>query len=213
MMKVVAINGSPRAAGNTRFALGLVCAQLTAAGVESELVQVGHLPLHGCTGCGRCAKSRNERCALADDGVNAMVAKMKAADGIVLGSPVYFAGIAGTMKCFLDRAFYVAGANGGLFRHKAGAAVVALRRSGAVTTFDQLNHYLLYAEMLVPTSNYWNALHGAAPGESAGDGEGVQVMEVLGRNLAWLLGLVDKGRQTSVIPPAAAAKVRTNFIR
>ncbi|MFA6111144.1 MAG: flavodoxin family protein [Candidatus Latescibacterota bacterium] len=212
-MKVVAINGSPRAEGNTRLALDLVGAQLAAAGIESELVQVGHLPLHGCIGCGRCAQNQDQRCALPDDGVNAIVARMKEADGIVLGSPVYFAGIAGTMKCFLDRAFYVAGANGGLFRHKAGAAVVALRRSGAVTTFDQLNHYLHYAEMLVPSSNYWSAVHGAKPGEAVGDGEGVQVMEVLGRNLAWLLGLVKMGRQASILPPPAEPKVRTNFIR
>lgn len=212
-MRVVAINGSPRAAGNTRFALDRVCAQLAAAGVETEVVQVGHLPLRGCAACGHCARERNECCGLPDDGLNGLVAQMKAADGIVLGSPVYFAGIAGTMKCCLDRAFYVAGSNGGLFRHKVGAAVVALRRSGAVATFDQLNHYLHYAEMLVPSSNYWNALHGAQPGEAAGDGEGVQVMEVLGRNLAWLLGLVDKGRDTGIAPPLPETKVRTNFIR
>jgi multimeric flavodoxin WrbA len=212
-MKALAINGSPREAGNTRFALDRVCAQLEASGIDSEVVQVGHLPLHGCTGCGLCVKNRDECCGQPDDGLNELVARMKAADGIVLGSPVYFAGIAGTMKCFLDRAFYVAGANGGLFRHKVGAAVVALRRSGAVACCDQLNHYLLYAEMLVPASNYWNAVHGARPGESEGDAEGVQVMEVLGRNLAWLLKLVQQGRETSVAPPAPVAKVRTNFIR
>ncbi|MEW6753025.1 MAG: flavodoxin family protein [Candidatus Latescibacterota bacterium] len=212
-MKVLAINGSPRAEGNTRFALDCVCEQLACAGIETELVQVGHLPLRGCQGCGLCARNTNERCALPDDGVNAIVARMKGADGIVLGSPVYFSGIAGTMKCFLDRAFYVAGANGGLFGHKVGAAVVALRRSGAVTTFDQLNHYLHYAEMLVPSSNYWNALHGSKPGESAADGEGVQIMAVLGRNLAWLLGLVAQGRQAGIVPPAGVPKVRTNFVR
>lgn len=212
-MRALAINGSPRAAGNTRFALDLVCAQLSASGIETEVVQVGHLPLHGCTGCSLCARNRDECCGLPDDGLNALVAKMKEADGILLGSPVYFAGIAGAMKCFLDRAFYVAGSNGGLFRHKVGAAVVALRRSGAVAAFDQLNHYLHYAEMLVPSANYWNALHGAKPGESAEDKEGVQVMEVLGRNLAWLLGLVGKGREAAILPPAAEPKVRTNFIR
>lgn len=212
-MKVLAINGSPRAAGNTRFALDQVCGQLAAAGIDSELVHVGHLHLHGCTACGRCAQNQDESCALPDDGVNAVIAKMKQADGIVIGSPVYFAGIAGTMKCFLDRAFYVAGANGGLFRHKPGAAVVALRRSGAVSTFDQLNHYLHIAEMLVPSSNYWNNIHGAKPGESTGDAEGVHVMGVLGRNLAWLLGLVRAGGAASLQPPAPQPKVRTNFIR
>jgi multimeric flavodoxin WrbA len=212
-VKVVALNGSPRARGNTRFALDLVCGQLEAAGIGTEVVQVGHLPVHGCTGCGRCAANQDQRCALPDDGVNDLVASMQAADGLVIGSPVYFSGIAGTMKCFLDRAFYVAGANGGLFRHKVGAAVVALRRSGAVATFDQLNHYLHYAQMLVPSSNYWNALHGAQPGEAAQDPEGVQIMEVLGRDLAWLLQLVEHGCQAGVAPPTAQAKVRTNFVR
>jgi multimeric flavodoxin WrbA len=212
-MKVLAINGSPHADGNTRFALDRVCAKLAAADIESQVVQVGHLPLRGCTGCGQCAKNRNECCSLADDGVNATIARMKEADGIILGSPVYFAGIAGTMKCFLDRAFYVAGSNGGLFRHKVGAAAVVLRRSGAVATFDQLNHYLHYAEMLVPSSNYWSAVHGAMPGEAAGDAEGVQVMEVLGSNLAWMLSMVEAGREASVTPPPPEAKVRTNFIR
>ncbi len=212
-MRVLAINGSPRAAGNTRHALDLVGAELGAAGIDTEVVQVGHLHLRGCTACGRCAQNRDERCALPDDGLNALVAQMKAADGLVLGSPVYFAGIAGTMKCFLDRAFYVAGANGGLFRHKVGAALVALRRSGAVTTFDQLNHYLHIAEMLVPSSNYWNGVHGAKPGESAGDAEGVQVMRLLGRNLAWLLRMRAAAAGAGVAPPAAEPKVRTNFIR
>jgi len=212
-MKVVAVNGSPRAQGNTRFALDVVCKELAAAGIETELVHVGDMTLRGCTGCGKCAKNKDERCTLADDGVNALIAKMKEADGVVLGSPVYFSGIAGTMKCFLDRAFYVAGSNGGLFRHKVGAAVVALRRSGAVTTFDQLNHYLHYAEMLVPSSNYWNVVHGAKAGEAAGDAEGVQIMEVLGRSVAWLLKLVEAGREAGLSAPPAEAKVRTNFIR
>lgn len=212
-MKVLAINGSPRAEGNTRSALERVCAQLDGAGIDTELAHVGQLHLHGCTGCNQCAQYQDQQCALPDDGVNALVAKMVQADGIVIGSPVYFAGIAGTMKCFLDRAFYVAGTNGGLFRHKVGAGVVALRRSGAVATFDQLNHYLHYAEMLVPSSNYWNAVHGAKPGEAAQDEEGIQIMEILGRNLAWLLGLSRAGSDASLPPPAAEKKVRTNFIR
>jgi multimeric flavodoxin WrbA len=212
-MNVLAINGSPRAEGNTALALDRVCASLQAAGITTERVQVGHLPLRGCTACGGCGRNRDRRCTLPDDGLNEVVARMADADGMVIGSPVYFAGIAGTMKCFLDRAFYVNGSNGGLFRHKVGAAVAALRRSGAVTTFDQLNHYLHYAEMLVPSSNYWNALHGAVPGEAAADGEGVQIMEVLGRNLAWLLHLRAQGQAAGLVPPAAEAKVRTNFIR
>jgi multimeric flavodoxin WrbA len=116
------------------------------------------------------------------------------------------------MKAFLDRAFYVSTANGGLFRHKVGAAVVALRRSGGVSTFDQLNHYLTYAEMLIPTANYWSVIHGSTPGEALQDEEGVQIMRVLGKNMAWLLKLVENGRGV-VEEPAMEIKTKMNFIR
>lgn len=116
------------------------------------------------------------------------------------------------MKSFLDRAFYVAGANGGMMRHKVGAALVAVRRSGGVTTFDQLSHYINYSEMLIPTSNYWNVIHGAAPGEALQDKEGVQIMRVLGKNMAWLLKLVENGRG-KVSEPERENKVFMNFIR
>ena len=138
--------------------------------------------------------------------------KMKEADGIILGSPVHFSSISATMKAFLDRAFYVAGNHGGLFRHKVGAAVVAVRRSGGLPAVDQLNHYLSYAEMIIPTSNYWNVIHGTAPGEALEDEEGVQIMRILGRNMAWLLKLVANG-EGSVEEPRRERKVYTNFIR
>jgi len=212
-MKILAINGSPNAKGNTRLALDLVCASLAEEGVESEVIQVGNLPLRGCSACGACGRNKDGKCALPDDGLNGLIARMREADGIVIGSPVYFSGIAGTMKCFLDRAFYVGASNGGLFRHKVGASLVALRRSGGVETFDQMNHYLHYAEMITAGSTYWNVIHGAKAGEAAGDEEGAQVMRVLGTKLAWLLKTIQAGKASGIEAPAPVTKVRTNFIR
>jgi multimeric flavodoxin WrbA len=211
-MKFVAINGSPKAEGNTRFAIGVVAAELEARGIEVEVLHIGGRAIRGCIGCGLCGQRKDERCAQADDGVNEAVATMKAADGILLASPVYYAGIAGTMKCFLDRAFYVSGANGNLFRHKVGASLVALRRSGGMTALDQLNRYMQYSEMVLPASNYWNIIHGAKSGEAAQDEEGVQIMRVLGRNMAWLLESLAASKG-SVAQPEKQTKVRTNFVR
>ncbi|ABB13827.1 flavodoxin family protein [Carboxydothermus hydrogenoformans] len=210
-MKVVAFNGSPRANGNTYQALKLVLAELEKEGIEGEIIQVGDKVIRGCLACGKCVRNKNERCAI-DDEVNDWIQKMKEADGIILGSPVHYSGITATMKAFLDRAFYVASANGGLFRHKVGAAVVAVRRSGGVAAFDQLNHYLHYAEMFIPVSNYWNVIHGTKPGEALQDEEGVQIMRVLGKNMAYLLKLIAKGKG-EIEAPEKESKVYTNFIR
>ena len=141
-----------------------------------------------------------------------LLRQMKAADGILLGSPVHFSAIGGTMKSFLDRAFYVNGVNGNLLRHKVGAAVVAVRRSGGLPAFNQLNNFLCYSEMLLPTSNYWNVIHGTRPGEATKDEEGRQIMQVLGRNMAWLMQLVQHGRD-AVPAPARENKIYMNFIR
>ncbi len=138
--------------------------------------------------------------------------KIKESDGVILGSPVYFSGIAGTFKCFLDRAFLVASVNGGMFRHKVGVAVVADRRSGGVSTFDQLLHYLHYAEMIVPSSNYWNVVFGMNPGEVLKDEEGMQIMRILGKNMAWTLKLIENGNSI-ISKPDKEAKIFTNFIR
>ena len=211
-MKVVAFNGSPKKAGNTFHALKMVTDELEKAGIETEIVQVGNQAIRGCAACGMCIKNKNEQCVLPDDGLNELLQKMKHADGILLGSPVHYAGMGGTMKSFLDRAFYVAGANGGLMRHKVGASVVAVRRSGGLPTFNQLNNFLSYAEMLIPTSNYWNVIHGTSPGEATQDDEGVQIMRVLGKNMAWLMKLVEHGKG-SVVPPEQEAKTYMHFIR
>ncbi len=211
-MKVVAFNGSPNKEGNTYHAIKLVADELAKEGIETEIVHVGNKAIRGCIACYQCVRNQDEKCAIKDDEVNEYVQKMKDADGIILGSPVHYSGVGGTLKSFMDRAFFVAGVNGGLLRHKVGAAVVAVRRSGGVTTFDQLNHFLNYSEMLLPTSNYWNVIHGRTPGEALQDGEGVQIMRVLGRNMAWLLKLVQNGK--GVVPePEPEAKILTNFIR
>lgn len=211
-MKVVAFNGSPRLEGNTYQALRMVIEELDMAGIRTEIVQVGSKAVRGCIACGQCIKNKNEQCVLPGDEVNDWIQKMKGADGILLGSPVHFSAIGGTMKSFLDRAFYVTSVNNGMLRHKVGAAVVAVRRSGGLPTFDQLNNYLCYAEMLLATSNYWNVIHGARPGEVAQDEEGRQIMRVLGKNMAWLLKLVDQGKAT-IPAPEREAKTYMNFIR
>lgn len=210
-MRVAAFNGSPNKEGNTYHALRIVADELGKEGIETEIIHVGNKLIRGCLACGKCRKNRDERCVTRDE-VNEWIMKMKEADGIILGSPVHFSSISATMKAFLDRAFYVAGNNGGLFRHKVGAAVVAVRRSGGLPAVDQLNHYLSYAEMIIPTSNYWNVIHGTAPGEALEDEEGVQIMRILGRNMAWLLKLVANG-EGSVEEPRRERKVYTNFIR
>jgi multimeric flavodoxin WrbA len=211
-VKVTAFNGSPKQNGNTFRAISLVCEELEASGIQTEIVHIGSEKIRGCVGCGSCAKNKDERCAFSDDPVNDCIQKIKASNGILLGSPVYYSGIAGTMKSFLDRLFYVAGSNGSMFRHKTGAAIAAVRRSGGVTTVDQLNHYLLNTEMIIATSSYWNVIHGAVPGEVDQDGEGVQIMRTLGRNMAWIMKLVERG-SGEILPPPQEKKVRTNFIR
>lgn len=210
-MRVVAFNGSPNKQGNTFHALKLVLDELEKEGIETEIVQVGGKSVRGCCACGLCAKNKNEQCVLTGDDVNVWIQKIKEADGVIFGSPVHYSAIAADMKAFLDRAFFVQGCNERLFRHKVGTAVVAVRRSGGVATFDQLNNYLNCSEMLMPTSNYWNVIHGARPGEVLQDTEGVQIMSLLGKNMAWLLKLIENGKGT-VEEPAKEDKLFMNFI-
>ena len=211
-MKVIAINGSPRKEGNTYHALKMIGDELLANGIEFEILHVGHKLIHGCIACGKCAENKDEKCSIKTDDINLWIQIMKAADGIILGSPVHYSGIAGTMKSFLDRLFYVSGSNGNLLRHKVAAAVVAVRRTGGSSTLDGLYHYLTYAEMIIATANYWNVIHGRSAGEVSQDGEGVQVMGVLGKNMAWLLKMKEATTGT-IQPPLPEKKVVTNFIR
>lgn len=210
-MKVVAFNGSPKEKGNTYQALKLVTDQLESQGIETEIVHVGNKVIRGCLACNHCAKSRDEQCVV-DDEVNGWIQKMKVADGILLGSPTHYSAVAGTMKSFLDRAFYVMGNNQSMMRQKVGAAVVAVRRSGGIPTLNQLNNFLNYSEMMMPTSNYWHVIHGTKPGDIHQDAEGVQIMEVLGKNMATML----KQRQATMDISEMnklEKKVFTNFIR
>ncbi len=211
-MKVIAINGSPKKEGNTHQALKMVGDELLANGIEFGILHVGHKLIHGCTACGKCAENKDEKCSIHTDDLNQWIQIIKSADGIVIGSPVYYSGIAGTMKCFLDRLFYVSGSNGNLLRHKVAAAVVAVRRTGGSSSLDCLTHYLTYAEMILATSCYWNVIHGRLPNEVSQDGEGVQIMRVLGKNMAWLLKMKE-ATSGSVQPPMPEKKVVTNFIR
>lgn len=211
-MKVVAFNGSPKREGNTYRALKMVTDELEKEGIEIEFVHVGVSPISGCIACNSCIRNRDEKCVLPGDNVNEWIQKIKEADGVLIGTPVHFASMSGNLKSFLDRAFYVAGMNKSLFRHKVGAAVVAVRRSGGLPAFDQINNYLNYSEMLMPTSNYWNVIHGTVPGEVDQDLEGVQIMSNLGKNMAWLLKLVENGKG-KIEPPALDRKKYTNFVR
>lgn len=211
-MKVIAINGSPKPKGNTYHAIKLVTDELEKHGIETEIITVGNKLISGCIACNQCAKNKDEQCAIKNDPVNDIIQKLKKADGIILASPVHYSAVGGNMKSFLDRAFYVAGANDSLFRHKVGASLVAVRRSGGLPTFNELNNFLNYSEMFIPTSNYWNVIHGTKPGEVLEDAEGVQIMQTLGKNMAYLLKMINTGKQ-SVETPELEKKVYTNFIR
>lgn len=204
-MKVLAINGSPHEKGCTYTAIRLVADELEKQGIETEIVQLGNQPIHGCTGCRGCKDSK--RCVF-DDIVNTCIKKSKDADGILLGSPVYYSGIAGSMKCFLDRFFYA----GPYLHYKVGAAVVSARRAGTVETFQQLNNYFNLRDIVITPSHYWNEVHGSSAEDVMQDEEGVQIMRTLGKNMAWLLKTIEGSKNTVPLPEQEAA-IRTNFIR
>ena len=186
-MKAVAFNGSPRKGGNTEFLLRKVLEPIGEAGIETELVQIGGKLLRGCTACNKCRENQDSRCVLKSDMVNDCIAKMIEADAILLGSPTYFAGMSTEMTALIDRAGYVAGANGGLFSRKIGAAVVANRRGGATNVMDSINHMFLMSRMIVPGSTYWNFGVGREKGDVQNDEEALRNMRDLGETIAWLL--------------------------
>ncbi|OGR37613.1 MAG: FMN reductase, partial [Elusimicrobia bacterium GWA2_64_40] len=165
-------------------------AEIKAKGFETEMVQLGGRPLRGCTACYGCFKSKDRKCVLPDDGLNACIEKMAGSAGILIGSPTYFADVSTEAKALIDRAGMVAIANGALFRRKVGAAVVAVRRGGAVHAFDSITHLFTISQMIIPGSNYWNMGVGRDKGEVENDKEGMATMKVLGENMAWLLGKV-----------------------
>ncbi len=186
-MNVIAINGSPHENGNTAALLNLALAEISAQGIETRLLNLGTRPVRGCTACFGCFKNKNGRCALDDGPINDYLALMAKADGILLGSPTYFADLTAGMKAVIERCGMVARANPGLLTRKAGAAVVAVRRGGAMHVFHSINSFFLIGEMIVVGSSYWNIGVGREPGEVNNDAEGVATMKTLGRNMAWLL--------------------------
>ncbi len=209
-MKVLAINGSPKSNGNTATALNAMKEVFEAKGIEFEMVTIGNEALRGCIGCGLCGKAKSGRCeAFKDDAVNVVLEKVESADAIILGSPVYFSGMNGTMKSLLDRVYYAAGSKS-LFKGKVGAVVASVRRTGGSETFFDLMKYLTYAQMVIATSSYWNVIHGAKPGEALEDAEGIVTLQILADNMAYLMEVLDK---TEVERPEQRQKTWTNFIR
>jgi len=186
-LKVTAFNGSPRPQGNTALLIGHVFGRLNDEGIETELVQVGGGKIHGCTACYACFAGKDRRCALDDDIANSCVEKMIASDGIIIASPTYFAALTPETKALIDRCGMVSRANGDLLKRKAGAAVVTMRRAGAMNVFDTINHFFSIGQMIIPGSSYWNVGLGRNIGEVEQDEEGLRTMQVLGENMAWLL--------------------------
>jgi multimeric flavodoxin WrbA len=186
-VKVVAFNGSARKDGNTAILIRRVLQALEEEGIRTELIQLAGEQIRGCNACRSCYTTKNKRCAIEDDNVNKYIRKMLKADGIILGSPVYFSMMAPELKALSDRAFYVARANGDMFKRKVGVAVVAVRRAGGIPTFDAINHYFLISQMIIPASSYWNVGVGHKKGVVETDEEGMETMETLGKNMAWLI--------------------------
>jgi multimeric flavodoxin WrbA len=186
-MKVVAINGSARKDGNTAILVGKVFEELEKERIKAEQIQLAGQEVRGCIACFRCFQNLDRKCAVMGDFVNECIGKMDEADGIILASPTYFATVSTELKAIMDRAGLVAIANGNMFARKVGAAVVSVRRGGAVTVFDTINHFFFIEEMVVPGSSYWNFAIGLHPGEVEDDDEGMKTMENLGKNMAWLL--------------------------
>ncbi len=186
-MKVVAFNGSPRKDGNTSILVSYVFGELEKEGIETEMFHLGGKKIHGCIACMKCHENKDQRCSVKNDVLNECIEKMLGADGIILGSPTYFADVSTETKALIDRAGMTAKANEDMFRRKVGAAVVAVRRAGSVHTFDSLNHFFLISQMIIPGSCYWNMGIGLNKGDVEKDEEGIQIMKLLGQNMAWLL--------------------------
>ena len=204
-MKVIAFNGSPHNEGVVATGISVMKRELEKEGITVETVHVGDKSIHGCIDCRKCRDLG--RCAIEGDLVNECFEKLKSADGVILGCPVYYGGVAGTFKCFLDRLFFP----GPDMKYKVGATVVSLRRTGGITTFHQLNNYLNLAQMVIAPGVYWEVIHGNNPKELSEDEEGLQIMEIQGRNMAWLLKALAAGKR-EIPPPAPLERKRTNFI-
>jgi len=186
-MKVVAINGSPRKSGNTALLIQEIFKILEIEGIETELIQLGNKKVHGCTACGICKEKKDGKCHIKNDALNLCIEKMIEADGVIIGSPVYFADVTTEIKALIDVAGYVTRASGHLLKRKVGAAVIAVRRGGALHAFESINNFFLINQMIVPGSSYWNFAIGRDSGDVLNDAEGMQTMHTLAENMAWLL--------------------------
>lgn len=204
-MKVLLINGSPHASGNTFEALNEIATTLQAEGMAAEIVHIGTRPISGCIACRSCAQTG--RCAINDPLYTLLETKVKECDALVVGSPVYYAGPNGALCALLDRLFYASGRH---LQYKPAASVAVCRRGGASATFDRLNKYFTINNMPIVSSQYWNSVHGAAQGEAREDAEGMQTMRTLARNMAWLLRKI---AADNTLPPKAEERIATNFIR
>ena len=205
-MKVLLINGSPKANGNTAFALNQMAEVFADQGIEAEIIHVGKQEIRGCLGCGSCF--RTGKCVI-DDLVNEFAPKFEEANGIVLGSPVYYASANGTLISFLDRLFYSTRFDK---RMKVGASIAVARRGGCSATFDQLNKYFTISGMPVASSHYWNMIHGAKPGEAEQDAEGIATVRNLAKNMSFLMKSIALGKEAFGLPEYDK-KAFTNFIR
>lgn len=205
-MKVLLINGSPNKEGCTYTALKEIIKELEKAGIDTELVHIGTKPIRGCVACGKCSGGR---CIYNDDIVNHLLGLSETADAYIFGSPVYYAGAAGSMTAVLDRFFHA----GDKHSYKPGAAIVSCRRGGSTAAFDQLNKYFTISNMPVVSSQYWNMVHGNTPEEVIQDKEGMQTMRTLGKNMAWLLKCIEVGKKSGIAIPEKEAPQVTNFIR
>ena len=205
-MKVLLLNGSPKAKGNTALALQEMAAVFAQEGIEAEIIQVGHQAVRGCIACGSCGK--NGKCVF-DDAVNEVAAKFEAADGLVIGSPVYYAGANATLMAFLQRLFYSTRFDKTM---KVGASVVIARRGGCSATYDEMNKFFGISGMPIASSQYWNSVHGGAPGQVLEDAEGMQTMRTLARNMAFLMKAIALGKEKYGLPEKEP-HAWTNFIR
>lgn len=186
-MKVIGINGSARKDGNTSIIINQIFKELNNNGIETELIQLSGENIQGCIGCGGCFKNKDNKCVFKNDIVNECIKKMSEADGIILGSPVYFADVTSNMKALLERIGMVSGANGDLLKHKIGTSVVAVRRGAATRAFDTMNYFLHCTQMYLVGASYWNMVYGKEIGEVTNDVEGMENMKSIGENMTWIL--------------------------
>lgn len=213
-MKLLLVNGSSNKDGNTAYALSKIEKIASDAGIEVEWFQIGKKAIKGCFACMACGKAQDKTCKTKEDHelVNELIAKMDAADGIVFGTPVKFAGMSSNLKALLERAFFAVTMNGGFLRHKVAASLAAVRRGGGTEALNQLNQFLAYNEFLQVHTNYWPVIHGFTKGEAAHDEEGNQMMEMLGENIVYAMQMKELAKD-KITPPANRKKILTNFVR